>query len=208
MYLPPQFNDKELQYARELMRAHPLASLISNDDECLPVVTHVPLHLVIDESQPWRLLGHCAKANPHWRYLEARPRAVVTFLGPHAFLSPKVYPDLARVPTWNYLTVHATVQARVIHDPVEKDQLLKALIADHEPPYAQQWRDLSTDFAEKMLGGIVGFELTLTQVQCTIKVNQHRPEAYEAMLSAYDAGDSQAQAVANWMRRLKAASQE
>lgn len=208
MYLPPQFADKSLTHARELMRDHPFASLISNDDEGLPFVTHLPLHLVEEAAQPWRLLGHCARPNPHWRYLEARPKAVVTFLGPHAYLSPKVYPDLARVPSWNYLAVHATVEARVIHDPEEKDALLKALIGDHEPPYAQQWRDLGPEFAEKMLRGIVGFELILTHVQCKLKLNQHRPESFDALLNAYDAGGEQSQALAEWMRRLKSQAQE
>ena len=208
MYLPAQFADKHLTHARELMRAHAFASLISNDGDGLPFVTHLPLHLVEDETGPLRLLGHCAKPNPHWRFLEARPKAVVTFLGPHGYLSPKVYPDLARVPTWNYLAVHATVEARVIHDASEKDALLKALIGDHEPPYAQQWRDLGSEFAEKMLSGIVAFELTIAQVQCKLKLNQHRPEAFDAMLAAYEAGDEQSRALAQWMRRLKAAAQE
>ncbi len=206
MYLPLQFDAKDRQTASEVVRSHPFASLISNDDEGLPFVTHLPLHLVAEEGLPWKLLGHCAKPNPHWRYLEARPRAVVTFLGPHAYLSPKVYPDLARVPTWNYVAVHTTVEARVIHEPVEKDALLKWLIADHEPPYAQQWRDLGGDFAGKMLKGIVAFELVVTQVQCKLKLNQHRPEAFEASLQAYDAGDEQSRAVAGWMRRLNNAS--
>jgi transcriptional regulator len=208
MYLPAQFDDKNLTHARELMRSHPFVSLISNDGDGLPFVTHLPLHLVEDETVPWRLLGHCAKPNPHWRFLEARPKAVVTFMGPHGYLSPKVYPDLARVPTWNYLAVHATVEARVIHDAPEKDALLKELIGDHEPPYAQQWRNLGPEFAEKMLSGIVAFELTVTQVQCKLKLNQHRPEAFDAMLAAYDAGDEQSRALAQWMRRLKAAAQE
>ena len=208
MYLPAHFADKHLTHARELMRAHPFASLISNDDEGLPFVTHLPLHLDESEAQPWRLLGHCARPNPHWRYLEARPKAVVTFLGPHGYLSPKVYPDLARVPSWNYLAVHATVQARVINDPDEKDQILKALIGDHEPPYAQQWRDLGPAFAGKMLKGIVAFELTLSKVQCKLKLNQHRPEAFEAMLAAYLKGDEQSRALAHWMQRLKTEAQE
>ncbi len=72
--------------------------------------------------------GHCAKPNPQWRYLQARPRALVSFLGPHAYLSPSVYPDLARVPTWNYLAVHCTVEARLVEGADEKDALLKRLI--------------------------------------------------------------------------------
>jgi transcriptional regulator len=208
MYLPAHFDDKHLTFARELMRAHPFASLISNDDQGLPFVTHLPLHLDEDHGQPWRLFGHCARPNPHWRYLEARPTAVVTFLGPQGYLSPKVYPDAARVPTWNYLAVHATVSARLIHDPEEKDRTLKLLIGDHEPAYAQQWQALPADFTGKMLNGIVAFELTLSNVQCKLKLNQHRPEAFEAMVAACASGDEQSQALAQWMRRLRASKEK
>ena len=208
MYLPQHFKAKDRQTAWDVMRAHPFASLVSTDDEGLPFVTHLPLHLVAGGVAPEKLLGHCAKPNPHWRYLEARPRAVVSFLGPHAYLSPRVYPDLARVPTWNYVAVHATVEARVIHGAAEKDALLKSLIGDHEPPYAQQWRDLGSEFADKMLKGIVAFELVITDLQCKLKLNQHRRESLDAMLSAYDAGDENARALAQWMRRLGATPEE
>src|SRR3990167_5838594 len=121
MYLPRQFNDDNGVHALALMRGYPFASLISTDDAGLPFVTHLPLHLQERGKQPV-LLGHVAKPNPHWRYLQARPQAVVTFLGPHAYMSPKVYPDLAREPTWNYLAVHCTVQASLIEDAAAKDR--------------------------------------------------------------------------------------
>lgn len=207
MYQPPQFKSTDLAIATRLMREHPLASLISNDDDGLPFVTHLPLHVeerpAADGGAPALvLLGHCAKPNPHWRYLQARPRAVVTFLGPHGYLSPKVYPDLARVPSWNYLAVHCVVQATLLDDPLAKDRLLKKLIGDHEPPYAEQWRGLGDEFAHKMLAGIVGFELTVTELQCKIKLNQHRPESHAAMKAAYAAGNEREQALAAWMDGL------
>jgi transcriptional regulator len=157
MYQPPQFKSTDKALAAQLMRAHPLASLISCNDDGLPFVTHLPLHLE-STGETLRLLGHCARPNPHWRYLQARPTAVVTFLGPHAYLSPKVYPDLARVPSWNYLAVHCTVRARLVETPESKDALLKKLIGDHEPAYAQQWRAMDPELAHKLLAGIVGFE--------------------------------------------------
>jgi transcriptional regulator len=200
MYLPPQFKGDRAQ-AAALIKDHPLASLISVDDSGLPFVTHLPLHLE-ERSDQIVLLGHVAKPNPHWRYLRARPQAVVTFLGPHAYLSPKVYPDLARVPTWNYLAVHCTVQATLIEDAAAKDRLLKKLIADHEPPYAEQWRGLGEEFAHKMLAGIVAFELQVTDLQCKVKINQHRPEAHAAMRAIYAAGNENEQALAHWMDRL------
>lgn len=209
MYLPPQFKAKERAHALALMRAFPLASLISTDDTGFPYVTHLPLH--VEEGQegvgengheaPFKLLGHVAKPNPHWRYLQARP-ALASFLGPHAYLSPKVYPDLARVPTWNYLTVQCKVRATLIEDPLAKDRLLKKLIGDHEPPYAEQWRGLGEEFAHKMLAGIVGFELEVTDVVCKLKLNQHRPESHAAMRAAYAQGGEAEQALGAWMDRL------
>jgi transcriptional regulator len=200
MYQPPQFKGQTEQ-ATQLIQSHPFASLISVDEAGLPYVTHLPLHLEMRGEQ-MVLLGHVAKPNAHWRYLQARPQAVVTFLGPHAYLSPKVYPDLVRVPTWNYLAVHCTVQATLIEDPAGKDALLKKLIGDHEPPYAEQWRGLGEEFAHKMLAGIVAFELQVTELQCKIKLNQHRREAHTAMKAVYAAGTPDEQALAKWMDQL------
>ena len=201
MYQPPHFKSGDRAHALKLMRDYPFASLISADDAGLPFVSHVPLHLE-EQGDQVVLWGHCAKPNAHWRYLKARPQAVVTFMGPHAYLSPQVYPDLARVPTWNYLAVHCGVQASLVEDPDEKDRLLKKLIADHEPAYAQQWRALGTEFAQKMLAGIVGFELRVTELQCKLKINQHRPESHAAMRTLYASGNDNQRALAAWMERL------
>ena len=201
MYLPPQFNGKDQAHAEQLLRTYPFASLISTDGASLPFVTQLPLHLEIRGDQ-WVLLGHVAKPNPHWRYLQERPLAVVTFQGPHAYLSPQVYPDLVRVPTWNYLAVHCTVQTRLVEEPEAKDALLKKLIGDHEPAYAAQWRGLGEEFAHKMLAGIVGFELEVTKLECKLKLNQHRPESHAAMRAAYAAGNEQERALGQWMDLL------
>ena len=201
MYLPPQFNAKNKDDAWALVRSYPFASLISNDDAGLPFVTPLPLHLELRGDQAV-LLGHCAKPNPHGRYLAARPAALVTFMGPHAYMSPSVYPDLARVPTWNYLTVHCTVTARIVDSFENQDALLKHLIGDHEPAYAAQWRALPEDFQRSMLRGITAFELTVTDVQCKLKLNQHRPEAFDALHAAYSNGSENEQALALWMNRL------
>jgi len=201
MYLPPQFKSEDQAHALALMRAHPFASLISPDDAGLPYVTHLPLH-VQEEGGQLTLLGHVARPNPHWRHLQARPQAVVTFLGPHAYMSPGVYPDLVRVPTWNYLAVHCTVQATLVEGAEDKDGLLKKLIGDHEPDYAAQWRSLGEDYAHKMLAGIVAFELRVTALQCKLKLNQHRPEAHAAMKAVYAAGNANERELAAWMERL------
>ena len=213
MYLPPQFKAKDPAHVWELVRNYPFASLISNDDDGLPYVTHLPLHLEWqgtsgaasggDNPQGETvLLGHVAKPNPHWRYLQARSTAVVTFMGPHAYMSPRVYPDLVRVPTWNYLAVHCTVQATLVDEPLAKDRLLKKLIGDHDPAYAPQWIGLGADYQHKMLAGIVAFELRVSAVQAKLKLNQHRPEAHLQMRAGYAAGNDDERALGQWMDTL------
>ena len=209
MYLPPQFAAKDSAtnqvkahaIAHELIRANAFASLISVDDEGLPFVTPLPLHLLTEGSETL-LLGHCAKPNPHWKYLATRPKAVVIFMGPHAYMTPRVYPDLVRVPTWNYLMVHCTVEAKIIETFDDKDRLLKHLIADHDPAYADQWRGLEVDYQHKMMAGIVAFELKVLTMQCKIKLNQHRPEARVAMHALYSQGNDKERALALWMDKL------
>ena len=201
MYQPPQFVAKDKNHALDLMRDYPFASLISNDEEGFPYITHLPLH-VEPRGEQIVLLGHVAKPNPHWKYLAARPEALVTFMGPYGYLSPQIYPDLARVPSWNYLTVHAKVKATLIEEPLAKDRLLKKLIGDHEPAYAQQWINLGTEYQHKMLAGIVGFELAVTQLDCKLKINQHRPESHTKMHAMYKAGNDNERALASWMVKL------
>jgi len=207
MYLPSQFNSTNRSDAIALMRGYPLASLISVDDAGLPFVTHLPLHLQEPAAnrsgeKNWLLLGHVAKANPHWHYLQTKPQAVVTFMGPHAYLSPSVYPDLTRVPSWNYLALHCTVQATLVEAPREKEALLQKLIVEHEPAYAAQWQALEAAYQQKMLSGIVAFELQVTAWQCKLKLNQHRPESHAAMQAEYASGNDNERALALWMERL------
>lgn len=201
MYQPPQFKSTDAGIAAELMRGIAFASLVSSDDAGIPFVTHMPMYLHTG-SEGFVLWGHCAKPNPHWRYLQQRPHALVTFLGPHAYQSPAIYPDLARVPSWNYLAVHCNVDVRLVEEAAAKDALLKKLIGDHEPAYAQQWRELGEEFQLKMLAGIVGLEMSVTQWECKLKINQHRPESHAKLKASYAAGNAQERELAAWMDRL------
>lgn len=200
LYTPPQFQSADRGIALTLMREHPFAQLISVDQGA-PFITPLPLHVIADGDE-LVLLGHCAKANPHWRLLQSQAKAWAVFIGPQAYMSPSVYPDLVRVPTWSYLAVHCAVHASLIDEPEQKDALLKKIISDHEPAYAAQWRSLDAEFQQKMLSGIVGFSLRVTELTCKLKLNQHRPEAHAAMHRLYARGSEQERALANWMRRL------
>ena len=206
MYLPKQFNHPE--HARSIILENPFASLVSNDDEGFPFISHIPIKLMphATDAQQYMLLGHVAKGNPHAGFLSKRPEVLLTFMGPQAYMSPAVYPDLIRVPTWSYVAVHVKAEVRILEGEEAKDALLKQLIADHEPAYAQQWRGLPETYTHPMMNAIVAFEMKMLEVQTKVKLNQHRPEAHAAMHAAYDAGNESEKALALWMRRLGLAS--
>jgi transcriptional regulator len=106
------------------------------------------------------------------------------------------------------VAVHCTVQARLVEEGEAKDALLKKLIGDHEPAYAAQWRGLDAEYTRKMLTGIVGFELRVTELQAKVKLNQHRPESHAALHAAYEAGGEQERELAAWMERIGLVKEE
>lgn len=205
LYNPAQFACTDWSLACTLLQEHALASLVSVADDGLPLITHVPLHTTsTSTAKDWRLLGHLANANPHRALLHDNAHAVVTVLGPQAYMSPAVYPDVQRVPTWNYVALHAQVSVRLLTDAEHKDVLLKQLIADHEPSYAQQWRDLPGQYTQAMLRAITGFELEVLSWQLKVKVNQHRPEAAGQLALQAAVGSPDEKALAVWTQRWHA----
>lgn len=207
--MPRQFTSDRLDDALAIMRAHPLATLTSVDAEGFPFVTHLPLHVEqAAGSDALVLWGHCARANPHWKLLASKPQALVVFRGAHSYVSPRIYPDLQRVPTWNYVALHCRVRVDLVDDAADKDALLKCLIGDHEPAYAAQWRGLGEDYTRKMLAAVVGFRMQVQGWECKLKLNQHRTESWDAQRSIYAArvqqGDNNAQELLAWMDRLAA----
>lgn len=201
MYLPRQFEHPE--HAQRVMDEHPLAYLVAQGADGFAEASRLPLLWRPDPD--WEhgcLLGHCARANPLAQQLRQQGRALALFAGPHAYMSPQVYPDLQRVPTWNYVEVQAQVAVRFLDPESDRDDLLKALIGRHEPAYAAQWRGLPESYTAAMLKGIEAFVLPVQALRCKLKLNQHRPESHAAMRQAYRQGDPQAQALGDWMARL------
>jgi len=104
MYIPNAFREDDQATLVAFMRAHSFATLVSVVDGT-PFATHLPL-VISEESGQILLVGHLAKANPHWRALTASDSLVI-FQGPHAYISPSLYEKRESVPTWNYIAVHA-----------------------------------------------------------------------------------------------------
>jgi transcriptional regulator len=137
-----------------------------------PVLVHAPVLV----GGPDRLLFHVSRGNR--AKLEGK-RAIVSVLGPDAYISPDWYADATdQVPTWNYLTVEAEGPLCRL-DESELAALLDALSAAHEARLAPKpaWtRDKMTPGTfEGMLKAIIGYELRIEDLRGTRKLGQNKP---------------------------------
>lgn len=202
LYQPPHFRVEDEEHALTLMRAHPLATLISTAAAGEPPVSHVPL-LAARSADGLVLTGHLARPNPQWKAWRDGDAVLAVFHGPQAYVSPAWYATAQAVPTWNYAVVHAAGTVTMAHDSETKELVLKALIDAHDPPYHAQWDALDVAWREQMKAGIVAFRIAVTRLDAKFKVAQNRSAADRAgVLDALQRGGEQARALADWTRRL------
>jgi transcriptional regulator len=172
VYIPEHFRNEDRATALAFMRANPFTILVSTTGQG-PFATHVPV--VIREFQDHLIIrSHVAKANPHWRYLQSDPACLMIFHGAHAYISPSNYGTREAVPTWNYGAVHIYGNATTFAEPEQLLNMLHDLIPTFDATYEQQWATLSEAYRQRMLGHIVGFEITVTKLEAKFKLSQNR----------------------------------
>jgi len=182
--------------AYEVMTAHSFATLISVG-EGEPHITLMPV--VVDRERKI-LRGHLAAANPHRKLIDGVTPMTVIFHGPHAYIDPEFYGHPA-VPTWNYLMVEAIGVPRPL-DSGPSLELVRELTdvfqggsAEFRAPDAEQ---------ERILPGIVAFEMPINQLTAKAKVSRNR--TMEERLGVIEGLKVRAEgddlALATWMERL------
>lgn len=206
MYLPPQFREERPHILREFAVRCPFGTLIAVGPEG-PVADHVPF-VVRGDDRIETLHCHVARANPAWRMLEGGGDVLVIFQAEDAYISPSWYPskveDARVVPTWNYAVVHVRGRARTIEDAGWLREHVAELTDLHESTFSEPWAvtDAPADYIEAMLRGVVGIEITPTEVLGKWKVGQNRRSADRegAADRLADTGAPDAAVVARWMR--------
>ncbi|OUJ70845.1 FMN-binding negative transcriptional regulator [Hymenobacter crusticola] len=185
MYIPAEFLLTDQAEALAFMQRYNFATLISVD-QGLPVASHLPFH-VTSEGPRILLTAHLARANPQWRTWAAQD-VLVIFTGPHAYISPTLYEQRESVPTWDYIAVHAYGKVRLLEDTAAKEHALQQLIAIHEPAYQGQWDTLPATYKASLLRALVAFEVEVSSLQGSKKLNQSRSAVERASIVEHLAG--------------------
>jgi transcriptional regulator len=179
MYTPQHFAENDptiLRDAVRRIRAGQLATYGTSGIEA----TFLPL-LISDDASC--VNGHLAKANGQWKRADTSVPALITWVGPSAYVSPGYYPSKTEdgrvVPTWNFTAIQAE-GSLIIHEEDEwKRRHVAHLTAFHERGRSSPWsvEDAPTEYIDAMVRAIVGVEIRLTSLVGKWKLSQNRSAA-------------------------------
>jgi transcriptional regulator len=180
MYEPPHFKVEDRETLFAVIRAHPLATLITNGPGGL-MANPIPFLLTKNAAGEDVLRAHLARPNPQWREL-AGGEALVVFQGGEHYVTPGWYATKREtgkvVPTWNY--VHIQVRGRATvedHAGFVRPQI-EALTDQQEAARAEPWAvsDAPEAFIAAQMRGIVGVEIAIDSIAGKFKLSQNRQE--------------------------------
>lgn len=181
MYLPPVFREDRLETLHALIRAHPLATLITSGTGGL-MANLVPF-ILVDAGDKGTLRAHVAKANDQLESLRDGVETLVVFHGPETYITPSWYVSTKEhgrvVPTWNYVVVQARGTPRVIDDPSWIRAQVEALTGSQENRRPEPWKvsDAPESFIDGQIKAIIGIEIPIATVEGKWKVSQNRSAA-------------------------------
>ena len=205
MYSPPYNRVEDRREWVDFMRANSFALVVTATGGA-PKASHLPV-TVADGAGGLVIHSHMAKANPQWQEF-FEDEVLVVFSGPHAYVSPRWYEAVERVPTWNYAAVHAYGKVRVTTDKAVKHASQRRLVAELDPEWLPKFDALGADYIERMLDGIVTFDVEVTRMETRWKLSQNRGRREQELIAAEldKAGDPMLKALAALTRKHLAES--
>ena len=173
MYLPAMFAETDPAKLFDFIERNSFGILVSQVDGS-PFATHMPFLVEREAGPHGTLIGHVARANPHWQGA-AGQTGLVIFAGPHVYVSPTWYESDNMVPTWSYTAVHVTGTMRIIEDEAGLAEIVGAMVRFYEQSMPTPWMfDAKTTYMKRMLGQIVGIRVEIERIEGKFKQNQNR----------------------------------
>ncbi len=201
MYIPPAFRVEDASKLAAFIQKHSFATLITHDGTA-PFASHLPTLFYPGVGSHGTLVSHMARSNPQWQHFASGSEVLAIFHGPHCYISPSWYQTDLAVPTWNYATVHAYGVPTVFSEHERVVSLLEETTAAYEASFEQPWnRDLPREFRDKLIHGIVAFEIPIARIEGKFKLGQNRSAAdIQGVFNALShSADADSQAVAQMM---------
>lgn len=179
MYLPNHFAISDSDEIKRFIENMRLGALVTLDGDGF-FGTHLPW-LIEGEAMPGTvMLGHVARANPHWKQFTGGKQAMLIFTGPNAYVTPNWYPTKqethSMVPTWVYQAVHIQGRVESFDAAAELEAVVRALSDTMEQPRAEPWSvdEAPREYIDIMLKGIIGIRFTIEKIDAKYKLDQNK----------------------------------
>jgi transcriptional regulator len=200
MYSPSYNHLEDRAELIEFMRANSFVVLVTGTGGELHA-SHLPVRIRTEDDKII-LDMHMARANAQWKEFFDE-EVMVVFAGPHAYVSPRWYEEQERVPTWNYAAVHAYGVPRILADKKLKHESQRRLVEMLDPQWLPQFDALRMEYVERMLDGIVNFEIAVTRLDARWKLSQNRSRREQELIASRleQSSDSAARALAALTRK-------
>jgi transcriptional regulator len=200
MYSPTYNRVDDRTELLAFMRANSFALLVTGTGGTLHA-SHLPVRILENEKN-LALDLHMARSNPQWKEF-FDDEAMVVFSGPHAYVSPRWYVDRERVPTWNYAAVHAYGVPVLIEEREKKYASQRRLVAEMDPQWLTKFDMLPGEYVDRMLDGIVNFEIPVSRLETRWKLSQNRGRREMELIAAQldKSADSVERALADLTRK-------
>ena len=173
MYIPKVFKNEDEKEILEFIKNNGFAILVTQGQNKI-LASHIPLYLSIDNSGNRILTGHVSRANQIWKDFENTTEVLAIFSGIHSYVSSSWY-DHENVPTWNYIAVHVYGSITIIEGQDLLDSL-KLLVDkyEHKSTCPVSVDNMTPEFIEREIKGIIGFKIMITDIQAAYKLSQNR----------------------------------
>lgn len=161
---------------RRIIAANPWATLVGRDENGM-TASHYAVLLDPDRDD-LTIVAHVGRPDDIVLGLGSQELMVI-FQGPHGYISPGWYGDIAAVPTWNYVAVHLSGVPELL-DTEENLRVLDHLVEHfegqlHDP--RGMWTPPNDEaFVRRIEAGTIGFRLTPTRVTAKRKLSQNKPD--------------------------------
>jgi transcriptional regulator len=206
MYTPPGFKIDDPAAIKRIVDDNGFGTLVTPSDDGVRV-THLPM-LFVPSGGGGVISGHMAKANDHWPAFDGVAESVAIFQGPDAYISPEWYVATDAVPTWNFAVVHMRGPITLIDDPDWLLPHVNEMVEFHEnKALGNPGVSAPEEVKQKLLSGIVGFQMQITTIEAKFKLSQNRSKADQVSTAhALDQiGDQESSEVAALMREFGSA---
>lgn len=205
MYNFSYFKENDKLAILNLIEENPFAFMTGSYLSGEQVATQIPI-LFEERNGELFLQGHIMKNTDHYKAFIENPNGLLVFTGSNCYVSASWYSNPQIGSTWNYMSVHISGKINFMSND-ELVNFMRKLTLKFEKGNTQSqtfYDNLPSQFLNKMMPAIAGFEIKAEKIENVFKLSQNRDEkSYLNIISKLEEQGGNSTLIASEMRKRK-----